>query len=425
MIARLCATAMLLAAPAASLGHSPADEPATGLDRLAIRDIAEREDLTGAGERIAVLSESVEIEQRLFDGSDLRVYRSVESGDNAIGEMTLAQPMLIREEWHGTHVTGIIAARCDDVLRGIACASRVDVYDFGAYGDFYPLPDTASQGEVEADFIARIIASLDHAREAGTRIANLSFNVEAPVFSTPEHSGQRQSIVEIIEDQPLPYRLFYSRRSELQGRSGFDGVSPEDWSYIAGIGAQHDDPTAILLGILLPQSLEWDALADAVARFQSDGGVIVISESNNRFNGRSGVLNALPLHSERIERGQWLSIAYVRPQGEGFSAPLNGCGREAASFCISVVANAVLSGEPEGGTRVESGHSMGTPMVSSLIALMVEKGKRSDPHFSAVDAVALIRATLRSDFEGYAPEVHGLGILDARAALAAVPGGHN
>ena len=177
--------------------------------------------------------------------------------------------------------------------------------------------------------------------------------------------------------------------------------------------------------MLLPHSREWSEMADAIAQYQVSGGVVVISESNNRFAGRSGVLNALPSLSEAVDPGRWLSVVYVRREGESFVAGLNGCGREAAAFCVAVEAPNVLGAIPEGGWRGESGHSMATPMVSGLIAVILERERREDRSFSVEDALCVIRRSVRRDFAGYAADIHGLGLLDAKAALADRRGGRH
>jgi len=394
--------------------------PSSALDRLAVRTIVEDDGLSGNGIRIAVLSEASDLGHSLFHSSDISVWRFPTSERLEGSQPEQVEPLLLPEEWHGTHVAGIVVGSCDDALRGIACAATADVYDFGVYGDFFPVTGSARTGEIEADFLRRMQLSFDHARLQGTRIANLSFNVEAPLISIEGGEQGARSIASLIEDLGVPPDFLFGRRQELRARQAINLAQDQDWDEISAIGENHDDPSALILGLILPQSLEWHQMSDAVARFQAEGGIVIISEANNRLMGRSGVLNTLPLQSEKVLASQWLSIVHVSEQNGEFVAQLNTCGAQAQHFCMAVVASDILSGAPEEGIIAKSGHSMAAPMVSGLIALMVEKGRRIDPDFSTVKALCLIRQSARTDFANYNRNIHGIGLLDAPAALRSV-----
>lgn len=401
-----------------------AAEPAPPMERLGIEDEVSAEKLTGEGIRIAVMSEAVDTTHpHLSDGriTNWRIPIS-ERGIPAIPAAVM--PSLFDEEWHGTHVSGILAARCDTGRnRGVACAATIDVHDLGAYGDF----DIATFEDVaglhaEAAFLRRLSAAFDDARRRNTEVANLSFNLEAPYLPATV-VGEGGELTAILDGMGRPFDRYFDDFRELLSGKAIVLEQPGDRAFIARIGAQHNDPQALVYGILAPKSREWRELARSVARFQQDGGIVVISESNNRFEDRSGVLNALPALSPDVDSESWLSVVYVRPDGAGgFQTPLNGCGRMAATFCVSIRADDVLAAavgeEGDAAMRAESGHSMGTPMLSGLVALILEKRRRSDPEFSASDALAVIKRTARRDFPDYDPLRHGLGVVAAAAALA-------
>jgi subtilisin family serine protease len=394
--------------------------PSSALDRLAVREIVEEDDLSGKGNRIAVLSEAADLKHSLFSSSDISVWRFPSSDSLDGSQPEQVDPLLLPEEWHGTHVAGILVGSCDDALRGIACGATADVYDFGIYGDFFPMPVGSQVGEIEADFLQRMQLSFDHARLQGTKIANLSFNVEAPLISIKSSKPGAKSITTLIAELGVPPDFLFERRRELRANQAIILSHDQDWEDLSAIGQNHDDPSALILGLILPLSREWHQMRGAVARFQAEGGIVIISEANNRLMGRSGVLNTLPLQSEDVLASQWLSIVYVIERQGEFVAPLNTCGMQAQHFCMAVVANDVLSGAPEEDIIAKSGHSMAAPMASGLVAVMVEKGRRNDPGFSAVKALCLIRQSVRTDFPNYDPTIHGVGLLDAPAALRSV-----
>ena len=407
---------------AASTAASASAKPSSPLDRLSIRAIVEEEGLSGKGSRIAVLSEAADLSHSLFQSSKVSVWRFPSSERLEGSQPEQAQPLLLPEEWHGTHVAGILVGSCDNALRGIACGSTADVYDFGVYGDFFPVAGGAQAGEIEADFLRRMTLSFDHARLQGAKIANLSFNVEAPLIPIKREEQSSKSITTLIDKLGVPLDFLFERRQELRAKQSIILSQDHDWDDLSAIGENHDDPSALILGLILPQSLEWHQMSDAVARFQAEGGIVIISEANNRLMGRSGVLNTLPLQSAKVLDSQWLSIVHVTEHKEEFVAQLNTCGAQAQHFCMAVVASDVLSGAPEEGIIAKSGHSMAAPMVSGLIALMVEKGRRIDPGFSAVKALCLVRHSVRTDFPNYERAIHGVGLLDAPAALRSIEG---
>lgn len=394
-------------------------EPATGLERLGIGQVVVDQRLTGKGVRIAVLSEAADGEHPDFEGADLRQWRFVQGGSPTTAER--AEPLLVSSDWHGTHIASVLAARCNLPNRGVACGASLDVHDFGVYGDFIPLDWDASVGEVEADFLNRVIRGFDHAAQQGADIANLSFNLETPALALKSPNKPEVTVKDRLDKLGVGPGAFFRRRAELRESGAIAFERPESWSYLTRIGAHHDNPSSLMIGFLLPVTLEWQRMAEAMARFQASGGVIVIAESNNRFEGHSGLLNTMPSQYEGVRESQWLSIVHVRADAAGgFETPLNGCGREAAQYCMAVYSPNIEAAAPEGQRHTASGHSMAVPMVTGLLALMLEKGGRVDPGLSVSEALCVLRASAVRDFPGYDPSVHGLGVLQPLKALESI-----
>mgnify|MGYP000244663320 CR=1 FL=1 len=402
----------LLAAPAAG-------EPAAPLERLDIAAEAEGAGLTGKGVRIAVISEAVDTAHPLLVAGDIEQLRMFLDADGWPLPPEPSEPALSAAEWHGTHVAGIIGAHCSaGAQRGVACGAQLRVHDFGAYGDFpWHRDDPAVLPDPETAFLRRLAAAFD--AEAGADVANLSFNVEGPYMPLSDASPKAQPLDERLAQLAVPFDLLFSQLAALVGEEQIAFSNPQDEEALMAIGLYHDDPPALVYALILPGTSEWRDLAAAVGRFQQAGGIVVISEANNRLDERSGVLNAMPAIEQTVDPERWLSVVYVRPNPSGgFYTPLNGCGRSARSFCLSVRADEVLApAAGGGGLRAESGHSMAAPMVSGLIALLIEQGRAHDPEFDAADALRILHETARRDFPGYDPDTHGMGLLDAAEAL--------
>lgn len=410
----------LAAALAFLLGpNALAAEPAPPLDRLEIAGLVEAEQLTGKGTRVAIFSEAVDARHPLLANTDLRQFRILLDENGETGAPELAHPDLAPPEWHGTHVAGILAADCAaGPQRGVACGAAISVHDFGVYGDFpWHLEPVSEELDPETAFFRRLTAAIR--AEAGTDIANLSFNIEAPYIPLAGEGAEARPIAELLGDLGVPFEQLFGSFRDLVGERRIELADPADADALGWMGGEHDDPPALVYGLLVPRSTEWRELAEGIAAFQAAGGVVVISESNNRFGERSGVLNALPAIAPGVASESWLSVVYVREDAEGgYRAPLNACGALAQDFCLAVPAGQILAPAAAlPGLRAESGHSMAAPMVSGVLSLLVELGRRTDPAFSAADALAILRRTARRDFKGYAPVVHGLGVIDAGAAL--------
>ncbi len=416
--------ALILAAAATTTLPETGEESA--IERLAIHDIVEAEGLDAEGTRIAILSEIVDTEHVLLAGSNIRQWRQPLTGEGVSEELVSAHPLLFPEEWHGTHIAGIIASDCDaGELRGVACSAAVDVYDFGSYGDFPFFDRDANLGvDPEAAFLRRFLGALDSITAQGIPVANLSFNVEAPHVALVAPEGERPVIGDLLRRTGVPFEELYAALPQLVAEGLIEPQDPADLDEIEAIAGPHDDRPALVYAMLLPISREWDQLGQAIASYQAAGGVVVISEANNRLNGRSGVLNSMPSLHPAVSADQWLSVVHVEADGEGgFRAPLNACGEMAANYCLSVEAGMILSADlPDASganLRAASGHSMATPMVSGLLALVAELARRDDPDFAMRDAMYMLRCTADRDFPGYDPAIHGVGLLNARRALAA------
>ena len=413
---------LLLIAVAGLIAGTAAAQPAPPLERLGINKEAGDDRLTGAGTTIAILSEAVDASHLLLADAELVQYRIRLDESGQAHTVEVAVPQLTVDEWHGTHVAGIIGASCKAGMeRGIACAAQTRVHDFGAYGDF-PQGLDPEKLDPETAFLMRFVAALR--AESGTEIVNLSFNVEAPFIALANADAAPLRLAALLDRLGVPFDSYFARLPDLLAKRRLVLVDAADADALDRLGRHHNDPPALVYGLILPTSAEWQDLALAVAQFQFAGGVIVISESNNRLEGRSGVLNALPAIESTVDPDRWLSVVYVQPDNDGgYHVPLNGCGVEAQAFCIAVRADDVLApAAATDGLRAESGHSMAAPMVSGLLAIMVEAGRRHDPHFGSVDAVRIVRDTARRDFPGYDPVVYGVGLLDAKEALRRIGG---
>lgn len=411
----------LAAAPAFLLcANAFAAAPATPVERLGIADLVEAEHLTGKGTRIAIFSEAVDADHPLLARTDLEQYRILLDDSGEPGVPARADPDLVMSEWHGTHVAGIVGADCDaGEQRGVACGAAIRVHDFGVYGDFpWHLEPVSEALDPETAFFRRLTAAVRS--EAGSDIANLSFNIEAPYIPLADEGGEARPIAELLGRLGVPFEQLFGRLRDLLAERRIELADSADADVLGWMGGEHDDPPALVYGLLVPHSTEWRELAGSIAAFQAGGAVVVISESNNRFGERSGVLNALPAIAPGVSRAGWLSVVHVEPDGMGgWRAPLNACGALAQDFCLAVPAGAILApAAAQQGVRAQSGHSMAAPMVSGVLSLMIELGRRSDPDFSAADALAILRRTAKRDFRGYAPVVHGVGVIDAGAALS-------
>ncbi len=432
-------------------GEKPEIERLRYFDEINATDALRATGLTGEGVYVTIMGEAVDTDHPDINQRVVAQYNAFANADRMLkgdGNKPYRSELYGKNDGHGTHIAGTIAAECDQIgLQGVACGARLDVYDLGAYDntDRFELENWGQAGE-ESRFILAFSHALDDVSRRGhSRITTGSFNLEAPAALLDRDAslaGLRiAEIMERVESQKIknvPQLL----------SSGLVRLAPEEdrQDILATIDDAGGDEE-FALGLMLPYSVEWGQLVDAIARYQAKDGVYIITESNNVFGSRTSVMNAMPSIDERVDPDLWISISMVVPENidefesvetfvpSRYISPINSCGKLASDYCIVTPSYSVLSTMTErtafwgGPPLVEldgrlyqslDGHSMGAPMVAAALALMQERNERDHLGLSMKDMVRILKDSANRNFPGYDPKQHGRGMLDVKAALDAM-----
>lgn len=421
-------------------------------------------DLSGTGVRIAIVGEIVDPNHPDLEGRIAKQFNSFVSRGELLPGIG-SEPMLFEKyganSGHGTHIAGIIAANCDGKgIQGIACGARMDVYDIGVYeqaAEFVRTGWDAAAGDSMQQIIIAAATAIDGITNRGiSRIATGSFNIETPAVRL-QHGGPLQdlSMTEIRK----ALESHDNSMSKIVSAGLVRLVDPADAVILDRVAVASSDEDFVRTAPFLQKSLEWRDLTKAIARFQRADGVYITTESNNLFEDRSSLLNALPSLASNVDPGLWLSVVLavpsdvmndtakrprqpdqdsttntVRPSMPSLHTPLNTCGRLAADYCILTPSYDVSStmtekvaerGMPlfrldERDYQIFSGHSMGAPMVAATLALMEEKNQRSGYGYDMKILVQMLKTSANRQFPNYDRVKHGWGMLDVTAALEAM-----
>jgi subtilisin family serine protease len=411
--------------------------------------------VTGDGVRVTIMGEMVDSSHPDIQSRIVKQYNTFSNkGKVNIGEGNEAYKIDLygRGSGHGTHIAGTIAAECDGVgIQGVACGASLDVYDLGAYGnERMPVKGWGNTHEFEIFFSAFTAALKDVTQRKSSRILTGSFNVESPYIPFKSGSSlENKSITQLfntIEDK----NISSAKALSDQGVITFENAS--DISYLDRVFENNNKDPFIIYGTLLSQSKQWKALEDAVKAYQDTDGVYIITESNNLFENRTSILNAMPTISNKVDPDLWISAVLVNPKGYDeakasdsfgeevineliekgeYVTPINSCGEAAADYCILIPSYDVLSTMTDKvaeqdqqfvkldnrGYQLFTGHSMGAPMIASALALMEELNVRENLGHSMKDLVKILKNSANRTFAGYDAKKHGRGLLDIAAAL--------
>ncbi|MEE9352315.1 MAG: hypothetical protein V3U78_08645, partial [Thiotrichaceae bacterium] len=358
-----------------------------------------------------------------------------------------------RGDGHGTHIAVTIVAECDDVgIQGVACGSTLDVYDLGAYGnERIPLEGWGNAHEFER-FIESFSAALSDVTQRGSsRILTGSFNLESPAILYQTGGAlEGLSLTDIINK----FEQEVDEASDLSDKGLITFQDEADVEYLNRVISDNDSDPFIAAGTLFPKSTQWKKLEDAIKAYQDTDGVYIITESNNLFENRTSVLNAIPSLSTKVDPDLWISAVLAQPKdyeqvvsnpdateaditalmdGE-YITPINSCGSMASEYCILIPSYDVLSTMTEKvaeqgfafmklderGHQLFTGHSMGAPMIAGALALMEEYNVRESLGYNMKDLVRILKENANRSFQGYNSSVHGRGLLDIAEALSAM-----
>jgi hypothetical protein len=404
--------------------------------------------VTGAGVRVTIMGEIVDASHPDLKNRIVKQYNTF-SQKGKVLEGQGNQPYKFEQygldSGHGTHIAGTIAAECDNTgVQGIACGSQIDVYDIATYGnDNLPMNGWGDAHPFTVILEAFAAALDDVTKKASSKIITGSFNVESPYLKYKSGSSlQNQSLSSIFSTIDAPKKLLNTPEVAFANES--------DKTYLTKILENNAEGSEIALGTLLPLSKEWKKLEESIKRFQDKDGVYIITESNNIFENRTSVLNAMPSISDKVDPALWISAVLVKPKGiddiktiedvdkviaKGeYFTPINSCGEDAKEYCILIPAYDVLStvtrtvAEKEmpfytldgRGHQLMTGHSMGAPMIAAALALMQEYSMKIGKNYSMKDLVRILKENANRTFPTYDEKVHGRGILDVKAALDAM-----
>jgi subtilisin family serine protease len=413
--------------------------------------------LTGKGVTITIMGEMVDGEHPDLQNIPMKQYNAwsykgyIRAGE---GNRPYGADLLSANDGHGTHIAGIIAAACDGVaIQGLACRSKLDVYDLGAYDSTAKWP---TRGWVGIHDFERFLSSFTRALrdvtdKQSSKILTGSFNLESPAIFYNENSGlfgkSVTDLIQVVENEADDIK-------DLAGKGYVQFQTPSDLEYLKDMIAKNDGDSSIALLSILPLSRQWLELEAAIVHYQNAGGVYLVTESNYNFEGRSSTLNAFPSLSDKIDKDLWLSVVMVQPKeletsfaadyegditkllaDKSYSFPLNSCGELASEYCILTPSWNVFStmtkrvafddGSPlltlDGRVhQIASGHSMGAPMVAATLALMEEENQKNNLGYSMKKLVKILKESANRSFPGYNAKTHGRGLLDVGAAIAAM-----
>ena len=242
--------------------------------------------------------------------------------------------------------------------------------------------------------------------------------------------------------------------SDLSDKGLITFQDEADAEYLNRVISDNDSDPFIAAGTLFPKSTQWKTLEDAIKAYQDTDGVYIITESNNLFENRTSVLNAMPSLSAKVNPDLWISAVLAQPKDYGqvvsnpdateadftalmdgeYITPINSCGSMASEYCILIPSYDVLSTMTEKvaeqgyafmklderGHQLFTGHSMGAPMIAGALALMEEYNVRESLGYNMKDLVRILKENANRSFQGYNASVHGRGLLDIAAALTAM-----
>ena len=408
----------------------------------------------GDGVKVTIMGEAVDASHPELKHSVQNQYNTfVQKGKISKGEGN--QPYgfdkLGYGDGHGTHIAGTIAAACDGKgIVGVACAAKIDVYDLGAYGNnekFSP------KGWVHPDdfmtmFITGFSDALDDiTKKNSSKILTGSFNIESPYIPL-KAGGALENL--LLYDAQKRLKNEIESVDDFMRSALFNFQDEGDKMGVKAMLNQIDDgeKQETINGILLPKSKEWKRLEESIQRYQKSDGVYIVTESNNIFH-KTSVLNAMPTISDKVDKDLWISAVLISPKdidtittlqgrkdaikNSEWENIINDCGAVAQEYCVLVPSYDVLSTmtskvrdaqasfitiDGYSGYQVNTGHSMGAPMIAGALALMEEKNQKENLGYSMKDLVRLLKQSANRKFKGYDAIKHGQGILDIKAALA-------
>jgi subtilisin family serine protease len=412
--------------------------------------------VTGSGVRVTIMGEMVDVSHPDIQNSVVYQYNTF-SNKSIVNMGTGNHAYRIedygRDDGHGTHIAGTIAAACDGIgIQGVACDATLDVYDIGAYGN----EQVPQEGWGDAHEFERLIESFsaalnDVTQRQVSRILTGSFNIESPaILYQAGGSLEGQSITSIINR----FEQEIDEVSDLSDKGLVSFQNNADIEYLNRVVNDNGEDPIIAIGTLLPQSSQWKVLEDAIQAYQATDGVYIVTESNNLFENRTSVLNAMPSLSDKVDPDLWISAVLAQPKnyeavisnpnvteadvtalmdGE-YITPINSCGVMASEYCILIPSYDVLSTMTrkvaqqalplylleERNYQVFTGHSMGAPMIAGALALMEEYNQHNNFGYSMKDLVRLLKENANRSFTGYNASAHGRGLLDISAALSAM-----
>lgn len=412
--------------------------------------------VTGSNVRVTIMGEMVDVTHPDIQNRVVNQFNTYSTKDvvhQGEGNQAYKIDLYGRGDGHGTHIAGTIAAECDNIgIQGVACDAELDVYDLGAYGN----EQVPQQGWGDAHEFERFIESFsaalnDVTQRNASRILTGSFNIESPAILY--QSGSALEGLSVTDISNL-FEAEVDEVSDLSGRDLITFQNSADSDYLERVINDNGGDPTILAGTLLPQSSQWSVLEDAIKAYQDNDGVYIITESNNLFENRTSVLNAMPSLSNKVSPDLWISAVLAQPkdydqiisdpnateaditalmEGE-YITPINSCGSMASEYCILIPSYDVLStmtqkvAEEElafyliegRGYQLFTGHSMGAPMIAGALALMEEYNLRENLGYSMKDLVRILKENANRSFTGYNVSVHGRGLLDIDAALGAM-----
>jgi len=351
--------------------------------------------LTGANVHVTIMGEMVDtthpdIQNRVVN--QFNTYSTKGVVHRGEGNQAFKIDLYGRGHGHGTHIAGTIAAECDGVgIQGVACGSTLDVYDLGAYGNERVSQTGWGNAHEFERFIESFSAALnDVTQRNSSRILTGSFNLESPAILYQTGGAlEGLSVTDIINR----FEQDVVDVSDLSDNGLVSFQDASDIDYLARVINVNGGDPVIAIGSLIPKSAQWKVLEDAIKAYQDKDGVYIITESNNLFENRTSVLNAMPTLSTKVDSDLWISAVLAQPKdyeqvisnpdateaditalmdGE-YITPINSCGPMASEYCILIPSYDVLStmtdkvAEQDSlfikidgrGHQVFSGHSMG------------------------------------------------------------------
>jgi subtilisin family serine protease len=412
--------------------------------------------VTGSGVRITIMGEVVDVSHPDINRRVIKQYNTFSDKgivNTGIKNEAYKIDLFGRGEGHGTHIAGTIAAECDGKgIQGVACSADLDVYDLGAYeNERLPVNGWGNIHEMERFLGAFNHALRDIVKRKSSRILTGSFNQESPAIRLRQGGSlENQSLSQIIK----AFEQEEGKLSALNNKGLVRFEDDADIEYITRVTNNNGGDESIAAGVLLPLSKQWKELEDTIKAYQDSDGVYIITESNNLFENRTSVLNAMPTLSTKVDPALWISAVMAVPKGyfeltnnpdstveelnqlmKGeYITPINSCGEMAAEYCILIPSYSVLSTMTRKvadqsipffnidgrGYQILSGHSMGAPMIAGALALMEEYNVRKGLGYKMKDLVRILKDNANRSFPGFDATKHGKGLLDIEAALKAM-----